>query len=93
MSDKTDKDIKIYDKDGKKTEVAYIEPADYIPEEIRKKYKLGEYKDDCDDEKASYEDMAYTDEPKVYNAPEGYVPEIVEPTEELKKLMEETPIG
>ena len=28
---------------GKKVKVAYVEPADYIPEEIRKEYKLGEY--------------------------------------------------
>ena len=26
-----------------KKKVVYIEPADYFPEELRKKYKLGEY--------------------------------------------------
>jgi hypothetical protein len=26
--------------------IAYKEPADYFPEEIRKKYKLGEYSED-----------------------------------------------
>lgn len=28
------------------TELTYVEPEDYIPKEIRKKYKLGEYADD-----------------------------------------------
>lgn len=27
------------------TKVAYKEPADYFPKEIRKKYKLGEYEE------------------------------------------------
>ena len=27
----------------KQNEINYFEPADYFPEEIRKKYKLGEY--------------------------------------------------
>ena len=28
-----------------KIKVVYLEPADYFPKEIRKKYKLGEYAD------------------------------------------------
>ena len=31
------------DKKGKEIKAAYIEPADYFPEEIRKEYKLGEF--------------------------------------------------
>lgn len=27
----------------KKRQIAYVEPAEYFPKEIRKKYKLGEY--------------------------------------------------
>lgn len=27
----------------KKREIVYVEPADYFPKEIRKKYKIGEY--------------------------------------------------
>jgi hypothetical protein len=26
-----------------KKQVVYVEPADYIPKDLRKKYKLGEY--------------------------------------------------
>ena len=32
--------------EGTQTKLTYVEPADYIPKEIRKKYKLGEYADD-----------------------------------------------
>ena len=28
-----------------KKKVVYVEPADYFPKELRKKYKLGEYAD------------------------------------------------
>lgn len=28
---------------GKKIKVVYVEPADYIPEDLRRKYKLGEF--------------------------------------------------
>ncbi|MCQ2547659.1 MAG: hypothetical protein MJ145_01485 [Clostridia bacterium] len=31
-------------------EVAYIEPADYIPKELREKFKLGEFADDDDED-------------------------------------------
>ncbi len=34
----------------KKAEVKYAEPADYIPEEIRKKFRLGEYNDEFQDD-------------------------------------------
>ena len=27
----------------RKVKITYVEPADYFPKEIRKKYKLGEY--------------------------------------------------
>ena len=30
-----------------KKKVAYIEPDDYFPKKLRKKYKLGEYAEDC----------------------------------------------
>ena len=46
-----DKDIKLIDKDGNEIKTAYIEPADYFPEEIRKKCKLGEYNEDPEDGK------------------------------------------
>ncbi|MGI6178331.1 MAG: hypothetical protein ACOYJO_07790 [Eubacterium sp.] len=39
-----------------KRKMKYIEPADYFPEEIRKKYKIGEYADDDDPEKATKEE-------------------------------------
>ena len=32
--------------EGTQTKLTYVEPEDYIPKEIRKKYKLGEYADD-----------------------------------------------
>jgi|GEM_PF-3869422 len=32
--------------EGTLTKLTYVEPADYIPKEIRTKYKLGEYADD-----------------------------------------------
>lgn len=32
--------------EGALTKLTYVEPADYIPKEIRKKYRLGEYADD-----------------------------------------------
>ena len=28
---------------SKKIKVVYVEPADYIPEDLRRKYKLGEF--------------------------------------------------
>lgn len=34
---------------GQKHEITYVEPADYFPEEVRKKYKLGEYRDKGED--------------------------------------------
>ncbi len=34
---------------AKKVEVVYVEPADYIPEEIRKELGLGEYNDGVQD--------------------------------------------
>lgn len=34
----------------------YVEPEDYFPEEIRKKYKLGEYNADYDDDEDETED-------------------------------------
>ncbi len=34
-----------------KKEVIYIEPENYFPKEIRKKYKLGEYNTDEEDER------------------------------------------
>ncbi len=34
-----------------KKEVVYIEPEDYFPKELRKKYKLGEYNTDEEDER------------------------------------------
>ena len=30
-------------------EVVYVEPADYFPKELRKKYKLGEYAETQED--------------------------------------------
>lgn len=33
----------------------YIEPEDYFPEEIRKKYKLGEYNTDEDEDETEDE--------------------------------------
>ena len=36
--------------------VVYVEPADYIPKDLRKKYKLGEY-DEMGDKKISEETM------------------------------------
>lgn len=37
--------------------MAYVEPADYFPEELRKKYKYGDYDDevDADEEKIDEE--------------------------------------
>ena len=29
--------------DAEKKKVVYVEPVDYFPEEVRKKYKLGEF--------------------------------------------------
>ena len=34
---------------SRKSKIVYVEPADYFPKEIRKKYKLGEYDDERDD--------------------------------------------
>ena len=34
---------------GQKHEITYVEPADYFPEEVRKRYKLGEYRDKGED--------------------------------------------
>lgn len=34
----------------KNREVTYSEPVDYIPKELRKKYKLGEFADEEEDE-------------------------------------------
>ena len=31
----------------------YIEPADYFPKELRKKFKFGDYDDEYDDEEES----------------------------------------
>lgn len=36
---------------SKKIKVVYVEPADYIPEELRRKYKLGEFAEPKEDEK------------------------------------------
>ena len=33
----------------------YVEPEDYIPEELRKKYKLGEYNEDVEQEEPEQE--------------------------------------
>lgn len=30
-----------------KKQVVYVEPADYIPKDLRKKYKLGEFAEDA----------------------------------------------
>ena len=30
-----------------KKQVVYVEPADYIPKDLRKKYKLGEFSEDA----------------------------------------------
>ena len=34
-----------------KKKAVYVEPDDYFPKELRKKYGLGEYNTDVDDEK------------------------------------------
>ena len=39
----------------------YIEPEDYFPEEIRKKYKLGEYNTDDDDEDETEDESGVTE--------------------------------
>lgn len=45
--------------------------------------------------KASYEEMVYTDDKtkKVYNAPKGYKLDVVPTSEEIEKMMRETPLG
>ena len=45
VDDKLGKEIKTHTI-PQETTITYVEPADYIPKEIRKKYKLGEYADD-----------------------------------------------
>ena len=32
----------------------YVEPEDYIPEELRKEYKLGEYNEDVEQEEPEH---------------------------------------
>lgn len=44
-----DKNIWQEENEPKEIRIAYIEPADYIPEELRKEYKLGEYNDDFEE--------------------------------------------
>ena len=34
----------------KNSNIIYVEPMDYFPKELRKKYKLGEYAEDDEDE-------------------------------------------
>ncbi len=40
----------------------YVEPEDYFPEEIRKKYKLGEYNTDEDEDEDETEDEPHLTE-------------------------------
>lgn len=40
----------------KEKKVKYVEPAEYIPKDLRKKYKLGEYAEPKADTKKSTED-------------------------------------
>lgn len=34
----------------------YVEPADYFPEELRKKYKYGDYDDEVDEDEEETEE-------------------------------------
>ena len=36
----------------KKEKIKYVEPVDYFPKNIRKKYKLGEYSEENSNEKS-----------------------------------------
>ena len=40
----------------KNTKITYVEPIDYFPEEIRKKYKLGEYYEESEESAEKRED-------------------------------------
>lgn len=39
------------EKKGKTIKVVYVEPADYIPKDLRQKYKLGEFAERKEDKK------------------------------------------
>lgn len=39
----------------------YVEPDDYFPEEVRKKYGLGEYDKDQEDDKSKNENKEFRD--------------------------------
>ena len=45
-----------------KSKIVYKEPAGYIPKELRKKYRLGEFNDDIDKKKGQPQELAHSDD-------------------------------